>query len=336
MAPPAREHRPWRWVSCFVCLPALIAILLAGCARAAAPGPVTIRSLRGPPLLIAEPPGAIVERRIIARVPTAALATDVDYVYFGDLARDELHAAPKRGGDHIRIGERAPLAIAIGERITWIGAPGNVVLASDVGGRERGASSVLMQTKGTFTDVASDSRVVLVTDAMRSGGVLAQSSSVRTALDVRPLELAIDAVNAYVLSERAIHAVPRTGGAPRVVLEGDDLSGLEVAGGFIFTTRQAGRSRELIRLPTTGKGAPVVLERAVRRAPFAVFAEEVYFLNGDQPELRRVAALGGPSGMVARAAELARATALVVDGSGIYLATEDEIGPVVLGLPRPP
>lgn len=326
---------------------------------------MTIRSLTGPPLLIEEPPPPLVERRVIARVRTAALATDFDNVYFGDLARDELYAAPKRGGDRVRIGDRAPLEIAVGERITWIGAPGNVVLETPEGVRDGGAGAVLAQTTGAFTDVASDSRDVLVTDALRSGGVLMRMSSgaqsagaagtdgrdgsatsraaaraVRlAALDVRPRELAIDAANAYVLSERAVHAVPRTGGAPRLLLEGVDLAGLEVAGGFLFTTGKIGSSRALLRFSTAG-GAPVVLEGSVREspapAPFALFAEEVYFVDAEQPELRRVAVTGGPSGMVARAPEVARATELVVDGSGIYLATEDEIGPVVLGLPRPP
>ena len=316
-----------------ICLPALVTSLLAGCGGARTAAPVTIRSLTGPPLLIEPPP--LVERQVIARARTAALATDVDNVYFGDLARDELYAAPKRGGERIRIGDRAPLEIALGERITWIGAPGNILLAA----RPNGGSSVLIQTSGLFTDVASDSRDVLVTNAMEASGVILRmtgstASSVAT-LDVRPLELATDSMTAYVLSDRAIHAVRRTGGAPRVVLEGVSLAGLEVAGGFIFATGMVGPSRALLRISTSG-GEPVVLERAVRRAPFSVFAEDVYFLDADQPELRRVAVLGGPSGFVARAPELARVTELVVDASGIYLATEDEIGPVVLGLPRPP
>ncbi len=294
---------------------------------------MTIRSLTGPPLLVEPPP--LVERRVIARARTAALATDVDNVYFGDLATDQLYAAPKRGGDRISIGDRAPLEIALGERITWIGAPGNVLLAA----RPAGGSSVLIQTSETFTDLASDSRDVLITAATEASGVLLRISdsaaSQVASLAARPLALATDSMNAYVLSDRAIHAVPRTGGAPRVVLEGVSLAGLEVSGGFIFTTAIVGPSRALLRTSTSG-GAPVVLSHAVRGVPFSVFADDVYFLAADQPELRRVAVLGGAFGFVARAPELERAAELVVDGSGIYLATEDEIGPVVLGLPRPP
>lgn len=314
----------------------LLGSLVAACGEPRRPpAPVTIRSLTGPPLLIEEPAGPVVERRVIARVKTAALATDIDRVYFGDLTRDRLYAAPKRGGEKTWIGDRAPLAIALGERIAWIGAPGNVLLATRPGEQ----SSQLAKTRGLFTDVASDGRDILVTDAMKSGGVLLRyrgTLATRLAtLDARPLELALDPQYAYVLSERAVHAVPRTYGAPRVVLEGNDLAGLEVSGGYLFTTAMVGPSRALLRSPAAG-GEPVVLEGTVRAAPFAVFGDQVYFLDADQPAIRRVGVMGGPSGIIARAPELARISALDVDASGIYVATEDARGPVVLALPRPP
>src|SRR5690348_14823509 len=61
---------------------------------------VTIRSAAGPPLRIDEPPPLRAER-VVARVRATALATDIDRVYFGDPALDQLTAARKSGGHRI-------------------------------------------------------------------------------------------------------------------------------------------------------------------------------------------------------------------------------------------
>ncbi len=294
---------------------------------------VTIRSAAGPPLRIEEPP-PLEERRVIARVRTAALATDIDRIYFGDVARDELDAAPKAGGERSRVGIGAPLEIAVGERVDWIGAPGNVVMTMRPGEPSR----VLLRTRGVFTDVASDGPDVFVTDAMQESGVLTRITNTKATrlarFDARPVELALDAMNAYVLFDSKVVAVPRTGGEPRTVFEGEALRGLDVSGGGVFTTAMVGPSRALIRQDVRG-GRAVVLQHAVREGPFAVFAGQVYYLEAEEPTIRRVATNGGASGIVARAPELARVSKLLVDGSGIYLVTEDERGPLVLGLPRP-
>jgi hypothetical protein len=76
-----------------------------------------------------------------------------------------------------------------------------------------------------------------------------------------------------------------------------------------------------VRGPKNG-GYGTVLERAVRDAPIAVTATDVYYLEEDQPTLRRVATNGGGSSIVARGRELERVTAMAADASGVFVGTE--------------
>jgi hypothetical protein len=270
---------------------------------------------------------AVTGWRVLSRASTRAIATDDRRVYFGDEVSGALYAAPKTGGDRVAIGVPAPAGIAFGAgSVVWIGEPGNLVLRAP----RAGGPSEVIRDRGTFTAVAADGADVYVAEATGETGVLTRitgPTATRVALfDTPPRAIVMDETHVYVQTVGQVLRVSRATNEIRAVLVGTAFSRLALDRDAIYTTDEVGPSRAIVRAPKTG-GSTTVLEHALRDAPIAVYRDEVYYFEQDQPTLRRTSTRGGASTIVARSNDLAHVTALAIDPSGIFVGVEREPRP---------
>jgi len=272
----------------------------------------------------------------IARSSSRSLATADDSVFFGDTADNALLVVGKRGGPPTVVGRHAPLDIAVrGSEVLWIGIPGDAVYRTRLGHEPE-----LVLSNGLFTAIAAGTSPdeTFVTTIAGDGGSLVRIRGEEVAtigtFGYRPRDVVLDETDAFVLTDGELHGVPRAGGEQRLLVVGQNLTGIAQTDDFVFTTAEGMPSRVLLRLSKNG-ARPEQLAWDVRNGPIAAWDGWVYYLDARSPTLFRVHVVGGPPMPVARAPALGWATALAADATALYVAVDQVQKGMILAIEYP-
>jgi hypothetical protein len=276
---------------------------------------------------------------VLARARAAAIATTPTHVYFGDEQDDALLALAKdapTGTEPTRIARRAPrpgALVATGGSLVWIGNPGDVVLRAGVEGVDVGEPTTL-RDRGTFTDVAAAGDDVFIAEQTGAGGALTRITGATAArlatLSSAPRALVVGDEHAYVVTPTRILRVPRQRGEVATLAEGTAFGAAALDRDGIYVTAKRGATRAIVRVSTTGGPTVDVVDGGVRDAPITIFGGEIHFFDEKRPAILARSLAGGSVRIVTEDPVLARPTALAVDATGTYAATDDGRGGVVV------
>lgn len=273
---------------------------------------------------LVQAPGAAKKARLFARASARTLAIDESHVYFGDSENDAVYAAPKAGGDAIRLARHSPVAGAIAldaESIVWIASPGDSVLKLP---RKGGTQPMTLRDRGIFSDVALANGDAFITEALGSGGALVRVTGPTAAriasLDGPPRAVMADATHVYVLTPTALYRTLQERGELETLATGVGFAHPQMDDEFVFVVCEVGKARVIGRIPKKG-GSLTAIASDVRDVPFEVAGGEVLYLDAVRPQVRAVGSKGGDERVVLEDDALSAATSLVADDKTVYVAT---------------
>lgn len=299
--------------------------------QSASAEPVT--TVPAAPLPTVQPAPKGKRARTFVRAGARTLAIDEAFVYYGDNDNQGLYAAPKAGGEPVRLASRAPVAGAIAldaGSITWIASPGDAVLRLPLRGAEHPTT---VRDGGIFSDVAIAHGDLFIAEAAGAGGALfhaAGSTTSRLAsFDGTPRGVLADSAHAYVITPTKILRTPHAGHQLESISTGVAFAYPQIDDAFVYVLAEAGGMRVIGRVPKTG-GPMTAVAGDVRDVPFEVAGGEIFYLDAVAPQLRAVPAAGGRPRVVLEDRVLAAASSIVADATTVYVATSsDENGAIV-------
>lgn len=288
------------------------------------------------PTAPAPPPGK--KARLFVHASARALAIDATSVYYGDSENDAIYAAPKAGGEPIRLARHAPVTGAIAldaESIVWIASPGDSALKLALA--SPGTQPTTLRDRGIFSDVAMVNGEVFITEALGAGGALLRvtgpTASRLSSFDGPPRAVTADATHAYVITPTRIFRTAHTKGELETIATGSAFAHPQIDDAFVYVLSEVARVRTIVRIAKAG-GAPTAIARDVRDAPFEVEGGEVVFFDAVRPQLRAAPVAGGEVRIVSEDEALTTATALVADASTVYVASGSRESGTIVAIDR--
>jgi hypothetical protein len=287
----------------------------------------------------AAPPAAAdgTKTRLIARASARALAVDATTLYYGDSEDDAVYAAPKGGGEPVRLARHAPVAGAIAldaESVVWIASPGDAVLKLPLQG---GAQPTVLRDRGIFSDVAVANGDVFITEALGAGGALIRvagpTASRLAAFDGAPRAVMADATHAYVITPTKVMRTPQARGDLETLATGAGFTNPQMDDAFVYLLTDLAGVRVIARVPKAG-GPLAPVARDVRDAPFEVTGGEVLYFDAVRPQLRAVSTSGGRFRVVLEDETFGAASSLVADATTVYVATGSRESGTVVAVKR--
>lgn len=289
-----------------------------------------------PPTPPAPPAGK--KARLFVRASARALAIDATNVYYGDGENDAIYAAPKAGGEPMRLARHAPVAGAIAldaDSIVWIASPGDAVLKLPIA--SPGTQPTTLRERGIFSDVAVANGDVFITEALGAGGALLRvtgpTASRLSSFDGPPRAVTADATHAYVITPTKIFRTAHTKGELETIATGVAFAHPQIDDAFVYVLTEVARVRTIVRIPKAG-GAQTSIARDVRDAPFEIEGGEVLFIDAVRSQVRAAPVAGGESHVVSEDEALTTATSLVADTATVYVACGSRESATIVAIDR--
>jgi len=290
-----------------------------------------------PPPVVVQPVVSGKKPRLVARATSRALAIDATNVYFGNSDDDGIYAVAKQGGAPIRLARRAPVAGAIAvdaDSISWIASPGDAVLKLPL---RDGGQPTTLRDRGIFSDVATATGEVFITEAMGAGGALLRvtgpTASRLVSFDGAPRAVMADSTHAYVVTPTRIFRTTHEKGALETIATGTAFAYPQMDDAFLYVVTEVQGTRVVARLAKAG-GPLTTLARDVRDAPIEAEGADVLFLDAMRTQLRSVPKTGGEVRVVADDEAFAGVAAIVADPTTVYVATGARETGVIVAVDR--
>ncbi len=293
---------------------------------------------------VPEPPPASIQPAVnrkkprpFVRASARALAIDATSIYYGDSEDDAIYAIPKKNGNTVRLARHAPVAGAIAvdaDSIMWIASPGDAVLKLPLHG---GGQPTTLRDRGIFSDVATATGEVFITEALGAGGALLRvtgaTASRLVSFEGAPRAVVADATHAYVITPTKIFRTPHVKGELETIATGQAFANPQIDDAFIYVVGEVDRVHVVLRVPKAG-GPVTTLARDVRDAPIEIEGGEILFFDAQRPQVRGVRSTGGDVRVVVEDDILSGATAIVADPTTVFVATGARESGLIVAIDR--